>query len=214
MNNTERDNMHVMQVPGAQQMCDMAEIMADMDRANTIMYELLERVNALPSDKRWGVVEWSLWSAALTLFFKQFSNNEGRSLHVDYKKVFKDRMKINDYQAYHVFKGLRDGYIAHAGNQISQYKPTVLVKSKTKNILGCGIISLNSNIDENIKDLMTFKDMVNTLQRWTDIEQTKIRTHLLKKVKELGYTTVEKWPVAEFTVPGGIEMRTEKRPVV
>lgn len=180
--------------------------MSDLDKCNKIIDELIDR---LPNEGiSWGIIEWSLWSAVLTLFFKQFSNNQGRKLKLDYKEIFKITMIHDDYKAY---KGVRDGYIAHANNKQNQFLPVALVDKSRKVVLGSGVLGLVSTAAENKVDIKTFKDMINIVGLWTENKKIQISNVLLQQLKASGYEEIIKWPIATITIPESNDMRTNSR---
>ena len=167
-----------------QHYADIHEMIFEFSKCNKIIDELLDRL--ANDDSEFGLVEWSLWSAALTLFFKQFSNNDGRKLKIDHKNIFKDHMQHDGYKAYRVFRGIRDGYIAHANNEQNRTLPLAIIDEGTKQIHGVGAMQLNHDGSEGIDDLKTFKEMINIAGVWCENKKKQIETVLLGHVNQTG----------------------------
>jgi len=195
-----------------QHYADVHEMIYEFSKCNEIIDELIGRI--ANKDKNFSLIEWSLWSAALTLFFKQFSNNDGRKLSIDYKKVFKDQMKHDDYKAYNVFRGIRDGYIAHANNEQNRILPLAIIDESTKDIKGVGFLQCNHDGSEGIGDLKTFKEMINIAGLWCENKQKQIEKALLEYVNKAGYDTVANWERARVVQPTNEQLRTNSRETV
>lgn len=192
-----------------QHYADIHEILHELRLCNNIMDELIKRAKV--DQFQFEIIEWSLWSSALTLFFKQFSNNEGRKLKINYKEVFKDIMSGTDYEAYNIFKGIRDGYIAHANNSQNNFIPLAMIDESRKEIIGVGVLSATHNGEEAVVDLQTFKDMINVAGLWCESKKQQIEKKLLEHVHKEGYEVVACWDGGRITQPSKKDLVTKKR---
>ena len=195
----------------AQHHADVHEAIGDLNKCSEILVELKARTSA--SREKQGIVEWSLWSAALVIFFKQFSDNKGRKLKIDYKKVFKEHMD-ETFSAYVTFKGIRDGYIAHANNEQNRIASVALIDEEHESILGVLALGIYDSAHVSPSNLNAFANMVQITGKWCENKKKQIEKKLLKHLHEQGFGTIAEWEKLSFIQPRYEELITNSRKTV